>query len=300
MLRAAVVVLLVLGVAACTWAPDRADEAAAIEAELWLMPGVFDAHVFHSNNITQGVRFEVTVDMPTASDQQIADVAQRITELKGDDFVEYEQELTIRVTPDAGLIYGATVDPAQVAHDSAAIRSLEPEIIGVTLDRSDSIAAIEVYYTTAPWDELGVLQQVFGTEQLEIHLWNTKQPNHFRPTIEGQFPLTAEQYTRIREQAAALPGEPTVVTIEDGAITEMVLRLPDPATLYDDLAAMFVMLGAGPDQPLFLRYSAPGIEGYVEVGSCDNEPHGPEYQSGERHPDNPTVQRRLLDEFSTC
>ena len=121
-------ILLACVLSACG-TPDRKAEADRLERVIKTMPGVVDARVGFTNDSERGATLKLSVYLPDAPPQQIADVASRINRVRGDTFNAFEQTAEFLVTPNrqVRVTRGADLNPDSIAADarnhSAILRS---------------------------------------------------------------------------------------------------------------------------------------------------------------------------------
>ncbi len=97
-----------------------------LQAALLSMPGVSDAWVYHEESYAEGVIFNIAVDVPAATRQQLVDIADRIDTNRIGLISNYTQNVEFWVTPNrpVTLRRQAHFDPSQVADDaSSCVRS---------------------------------------------------------------------------------------------------------------------------------------------------------------------------------
>lgn len=301
-------VLVVGGLTACTGVADQTREAKQVEAEVRALPGVVEVSSYYVNNITHGVIFELTIRMGDATEEQIADVVRRLPEITGDDFEGHELPVTFSVVGGMLRYPGQLPAPEVVAEDARKLRLAGPRIdaLVVTLSRAADWMKVEVDRSPKPFEALGVVQEVFGADSGSVtlkHTFDEAVPDF----VDSTLPLTADQYRRIRAQVDSAPGLISQAAITDGALSELNVDVPDPATAYDELTALIGRIGASPQHPLVLRYSwadnpkrREGVLrffGSVEVGSCV---YRNDTGNDGMTPLAVDVEQRLRAEYSTC
>jgi hypothetical protein len=85
------VVVAAIGAGGCA-APDRSAQAERIRTAIQAMPGVDFVDPGYINDFENGATLKIQVGVSGATEQQIADVADRVRVLKGTDFSGYRQE----------------------------------------------------------------------------------------------------------------------------------------------------------------------------------------------------------------
>ena len=103
-IRVASAVALIAGVTAVApgcGSPGSLTQAANdLQSALLSMPGVADAWVYHEESYAEGVIFNIAVDVPAATRQQLVDIADRIDTNHIGLISNYTQNVEFWVTPD--------------------------------------------------------------------------------------------------------------------------------------------------------------------------------------------------------
>src|SRR3954464_1894895 len=88
------------------------------------MPGVADARLDFTDDAQRGATLKLSVNLPDASPQQIADVVARINKVRGDAYRSFDQTAEFWVTQGhrGRVTRGADLNPAGIAADAERIR----------------------------------------------------------------------------------------------------------------------------------------------------------------------------------
>lgn len=100
---AVVAVLLTWLLSACG-TTDRKVQADQLERAIKAMPGVTDARLDFTDDAQRGATLKVSVNLPDASPQQIADVVARVNTVRGDAYKSFDQTAEFWVTPGAACV----------------------------------------------------------------------------------------------------------------------------------------------------------------------------------------------------
>lgn len=135
---------MALVVTGCT--SDREDKALAIRERVAAMPGVSDVDLIYDNGVLEGTRLELSVDMETATVEQIGAVADEIDAARGDDFTEYDQRIELDVGDRVNLNAGAAL-PDDIATVAGLLRELDSRITAGQIElwaHSDGTSSVDV------------------------------------------------------------------------------------------------------------------------------------------------------------
>lgn len=295
---------LAVALAGCTGAPDREDEARDIRDRVAAMPGVTDADLVYDNDIWAGTRFELRVDMDTATDHQIGAVADEIDQLRGDAFDDFDQRAEINVARWTTLAGGDRL-PDDAARIAAQLRRLRADV------QADSIrygggtdgSSVQVDGATATSEVVDTVLRVF-TDPPPDTIEVASEPVADDPYWDVRSRMSIADKERIDGQLAALaPAQPGYVTVRDGRIVTLTMSVTSPAAAHQEIAHAVSVIGARPGQPVDLNWAAaapvgtkgPRWAGSAAIGGCDRGSH-----MGELLPDARALQERIRDEFGSC
>ncbi|MCZ8379600.1 hypothetical protein O6P37_12050 [Mycobacterium sp. CPCC 205372] len=296
--------VLTVGLAGCTGAPDREDAARDIRDRVAAMPGVTDADLVYDNDIWAGTRFELRVDMDTATDHQIGAVADEIDHLRGDEFDDFDQRAEINVARWTTLAGGDRL-PDDAARIAAQLRRLRADVqadgirfgggtdgSSVRVDGASATSGVVDtvlrLFTDPPPDTI----EVAPDEGIDAPFW----------AVRSRMSIADKQ--RIDGQLAALaPAQPGYVTVRDGRIVTLTMSVTSPAAAHQDISGAVRTLDARPGRSVHLNWAAQGAvgargprwAGSAEIGGCDHGSH-----MGELLPDAQALQQRIRDEFGSC
>lgn len=295
---------LAVGLAGCTGAPDREDEARAIRDRVAAMPGVTDADLTYDNDVLAGTRFELRVDMDTATDEQIGAVADEIDHARGGAFADFDQRAEINVARWTTLA-GSDRLPDDAAQIAAQLRRLRAEVQAESIDYFAAAegSSVRVYDATATGRVVDTVLRVF-TDPPPNTIEVASEPGSVDPSWAVRSRLSIADKQRIDGQLAALaPAQPGYVTVRDGRIVTLTMSVTSPAAAHQEIAHAVSVIGARPGQPVDLNWAAaapagikgPRWAGSAEIGGCDRGSH-----MGEPLPDAQALQERIRDEFGSC
>jgi len=308
-------IVLACALSACG-APDRKAEADQLERAIKTMPGVVDAQLGYTNDSEQGATLKVSVHMPDAPPQQIADVASRINKVRGDAFNTFEQTAEFSVTPSrqVRVTRGADLNPASIAADAEHIRRFSEAVDAAQMSISghepSTPAGLRVDEVKTPADDVfSAVRAAFG-DDAQINLDMLPAANVKMPLWSVSFPFSDDDQQRVNQQMAAMPVSIWSVTVGSyAAITSLNVGLHTLDTAYQDLVSVITTTGAGPAHALGLGWRLEGqsaftalqFKGMVDAGGCAYAT-----SEGEFHPelylttDALALQQRLRNQFDKC
>ncbi|OBB19723.1 hypothetical protein A5761_00850 [Mycolicibacterium setense] len=308
---AALFVALSVGVSGCTGAPDREKEALDIRDRIAAMPGVEDVDLIYDNGILEGTRFELKVDMPRASDQQVGAVAAQLDELRGDDFAKFNQRMEILVA-DRTSVSGSAGLPDDIDQVTGLLRRLGSDAPAGEIRWSGAAAPaaskLRILEAEKPGAAVDAVLRIFADRSpsdIEVSAADRVADPHWM--IVNRLSLADKQ--RIDGQlAAAAPADPGWIGVRDGRIERLTFSVPTPATAYEDVVRTIRVIEAGPAHPVSLlwhwaddpsRFNEPRWAGSAMIGKCDYV-NGDRTKSEPLVPDALALQQRIRDEFDTC
>ncbi|MDO3638046.1 hypothetical protein [Mycolicibacterium arseniciresistens] len=296
--------VLTIGLAGCTGAPDREDEARDIRDRVAAMPGVTDADLVYDNDVMAGTRFELRVDMDAATDDQIGAVADEMDHLRGDTFDDFDQRAEINVARWTTLAGGDHL-PDDAARIAAQLRRLRADVQAESIVYFAGTAgpSIKVNGATATGRVVDTVLQVF-TDPPPDTVEVASEPASDDPYWAVRSRMSIADKQRIDGQLAALaPAQPGYVTVRDGRIVTLTMSVTSPAAAHQEISGAVRVLDARPGRPVHLNWAAAGAAGArgprwagsAEIGGCDHGSH-----MGELLPDAQALQQRIRDEFGSC
>ncbi|MFD6793346.1 MULTISPECIES: hypothetical protein [Prauserella salsuginis group] len=286
----------------CTGLPDRDQEVERLETELGSMSGVDDVSTIYSNDFTAGARLTLELTVETASEDELANLARRINDLKQDHFEGYTQTTEFLVAPRTTASFGATPEPAQVAERAQQLRNVRAAVPGTEINWSRTELALRDSPTATT--SLAAVRSEFADERIQA----TVIARDDSPVWTVAFPFRLPDEKRIRDRLSGFHSEVSSVTVEDGALTALTVEVRSPRSAREELDAIIDATQPTPERPLMLDWHAPEPEdaprefsGAVHVAAC-NYPNS----AGEENPrDHYTaeaieLQRQLRAEYDTC
>lgn len=297
--------------AGCTGVPDREDEALAIRERVAAMAGVSDVDLIYDNGILEGTRFELSVDLDTATLEQIGAVADEIDTARGEDFADYGQRVTFSIDDRVSLNAGGPL-PGDTAAVAERLRELDSRITAGPIDlwvQSDGTSRVDIRDAQDSGTVVDIALELFATRplnRLEVHA-------PLGPATGASWWLrtwmTPKEKTAIDAQlSAAAPAVPRLVVVDGGGVVQLGVDIPSPQDAYPDIVRVIDALGAGPQRPMKLqwswtddpaRYGDLRWSGSATIGSCD-APDANTASDGDLLPDAVAFQQRIRDEFGGC
>lgn len=296
-------------VSACTGAPDRTAEAERLKSTVEAMPGVTDLSMSYHNDIVQGTILDLHVSMEDATEPQIADVATKINELRGNLFDEYDRTLKISVAQFASVSPGTEYDPIAVARTASLVRALHQQVqtriewYGTIVGDTSSL---KIFAAQAPGEALDAALRLLDGRRADIEVSPAEGTSLPYWSVSG--PLTPEGKQRIDHQLSALPGPASWVGVKDGFVTQLTLVIPSEATAYQDLVSTIKAVDGGPQHPIILRWVLAGDAatrdelrwaGIALIGACGYNKNDTTATKG-LTADAQLLQQRIRREFDTC
>jgi hypothetical protein len=248
--------------------------------------------------------------MEDATEQQIADVATKINELRGDLFDNYDRTLKISVAHWASVHPGDVYDPADVARTAGLVRALHTQVQAQDIQWYGTItkgtSSLKIYQAQAPGEALDAALRVLGGRRADIEVSPAERITAPYWMVSG--PLTAGVKQRIDRQLSAMPGPASWVGVKDGFITQLTMGIPSEATAYADLVAAIKAVEGGPQHPVILRWALtddpairdePRWAGMALIGTCGYHANDTT-ATANLAPHAQLLQQRIRREFDTC
>lgn len=308
---AALLVAAMVGLSGCTGAPDREQEASDIRNRIAAMPGVSEVDLTYDNGILEGTRFELTVDMAQATDQQVGAVAGELDQLRRKDFAKFDQSMKIIVAKWTSLSASSDL-PDDAEHVTGLVRRLRADVPAGEIrwfsGAAPDASQIEVRDAEDPGAAVDAILRIFADRPLnDIEVSPADRVGNAHWKIFTR--LSPLEKQRIDGQlAAAVPAHPGWISVRDGRVVHLTFGVPTRATAYDDIVRTIHAIEAGPEHPVSLtwrwngdraRFDEPRWAGSAMIGKC-------EYANGDRAkseslvPEALALQQRIRDEFDTC
>ncbi|BBZ75280.1 hypothetical protein MANY_06170 [Mycolicibacterium anyangense] len=285
-----------------------------LQAALLSMPGVSDAWVYHEESYAEGVIFNIAVDVPAATRQQLVDIADRIDTNRIGLISNYTQNVEFWVTPNrpVTLRRQAHFDPSQVADDAQQLRTLAAGSDGrIDWFRSEDGSAnqLSIEQGRGPGAALlDVVRQTAGQTGVTMSV-TPAAPSRQNPRLVVTFPFAADQQAAVAQLVNQVPVDVFGMRIDAGAVRAMEVMTHDPATAEQELTAVIDAGKAVSAKPMWLAWyyptfnGAPVYGGVVEVHDCSVQP-ATGVQNVAVHSDAAggvsTLQTRLQAKIDTC
>lgn len=317
-IRVASAVALIAGVTAVApgcGSPGSLTQAANdLQSALLSMPGVADAWVYHEESYAEGVIFNIAVDVPAATRQQLVDIADRIDTNHIGLISNYTQNVEFWVTPDrpVTLRRQAHFDPTQIADDAQQLRALAAGTDGrIDWFRSEDGSANQLSIDSGRGPGatlLDAVRQTAGRAGVTMSVSPTV-PSRQNPRLVVSYPFNADQQTAVTQLVNQVPVDVFGMRIDAGTVRAMEVMTPDPATAEKDLTAVIDASRAVAAKPMWLAWyyptftGAPAYGGVVELHDCSVQPAaGVQNVAAHVHTDArvDTLQARLQTAIDTC
>jgi hypothetical protein len=285
-----------------------------LQTALMSMPGVSDAWVDQDDSHAEGVTFNIAVDVPDATHDQIVDIADRIAAIRISPVTNYTQNVEFRVMPDKPVTISrqSHVDAGQIADDADRLRVIAAGADGrIDWFRSDDNAVNELAFNqshTPGADLLDVVRRTAGNTGLTMSV-SPSAPSRQTPRMITSFPLSAQGEKSIVQFLDTVPVDVFGVRIDTGGVRALQAMVPaDPAVAEKQLATVIDASKAVAERPMWLAWYVPtavgGVPvfgGVVEVGGC-SAPAAQIRQAAQRvnHQDAAPLQTHLQSRADTC
>lgn len=301
-------------------APDRGAEADELEQAIAAMPGVEDARVVYSNDVSSGTGISIDVDVESASAEDVEAVARSIAAAYDEDFEDYEQGVDFLV-PGGRVEYRPVededeveLDPDQVVEDVDRIRGLATalEVAG----NGDTTADLRwqrgfrgtELQTSVGGDPASVaaVRKAVADERVRVVLPD-REGTGAHWTID--FPFAQSDEASVRRTLARLAPQVREVGITDGHLARLVVDAPAPATARDVLDGLIQQVGASRSRPLMLEWDEDfgkggrerRFRGSVHVGGCGYGDNWGETEPEKFETDEAlALQRALRQAYDAC
>lgn len=296
----------------CTGLPDRQQEADRIEAELRATPGVEKVYTVYDNSYEAGSSYDLEITMSAAPENQIADVSQKLAQLKANDFAGYRQTTTFVVAPNMKVRENDTPDPAQLADRARTLRGIRTAVADSAAEWSADRLELHTADDTAM---LNAVRAQLGAKPLRVSVGppsgGTATPPTSMPYWDVDFPFDAAAEQRIRGQLASLPVRPRFVSVAGNQLSALDVGIANPETAYADLSAAITALRPSPPHPLYVSWhlndqsansAALKFAGSVDAAGCHyrTDTAGEQDPQAYYTPEALAIQKRLRAQFDTC
>ncbi|GAA1531431.1 hypothetical protein GCM10009691_04080 [Brevibacterium picturae] len=304
--------VMFFGLSGCVSRPDLSNRAEEIAEVIAGLPGVEEVDDYYQNGFTSGQSLTYKVKMvATATDAEIANVASTVDSEAGDQFDEYDRELTLN-TPEILVVLRGELDIDELRQRLLNMQSLNTSLTSERLtwkenDGSDRENELEIEEASQnPFSVLSAVRDQFGSEQMRVNFGSAHMLSW-----DVTFPYSVQAQNRLASALRPLPQELSNITIRHDQVTEVDVRLDDPGNAVNRLMAITDRVSSGTSAPWMFRWSAGqppagqgnlATGGTVSVGACDY------YEDGEREKDPAghmtqdaiDVQNQLRSKYDTC
>jgi len=247
------------GVIACGTA-DRSTQAQRIRTAIRAMPGVDSVDPGYINDFENGANLKIELGMSSATEQQIADAADRIRQLKGADFAGYRQEADFIVTDGAVVKRSAEIDPGEIAADAGVLRRLRAVVPDGSLEwsRDGTNSRLEMWDVNHPDDALTAARATLAGRADTIYI-PSAQPEA-EASWDATLPLNAEQQLAIIELRNGLPVIVYESEVRDGRISGLSVGLGAPPIAYHNAVTMIAALSPTRTRPVHVQWRLAGAQ----------------------------------------
>ncbi|MCI4010583.1 hypothetical protein [Brevibacterium sp. ZH18] len=269
---------LIIGLSGCIGRADLSDRADEIEAALSALPGVEKISGEYQNGFDSGRRLVYRVDMaPGATDGDLVNVAETLNSEAGDDFVNFERDLTLRL-PHISVALNGKPDIGQLRQQLPRLRSLTSALSAETLsweanndnDLDDSLTIRDS--DGDAFTVLSAVRDVFGSQQMRVNYGNSGTS-----AWEVEFPYSLQAQNTLAAALHSGTREMNKIEIDDDHVTFASARLTTEANATTKLTTLIDQINGGTSEPWRFTWLAeqPGGRqnnktpgGTVSVGAC--------------------------------
>ncbi len=277
------------------------------------MPGV-DSITAESSRAFAGTFLALSVAMKRASEQQVSDVAARITVVKGDHFTDYQQSTTFTIGDRADLMYGRKLYPEQVLEDVRKIRGIEAGLPAAKIyahrNPISGLFSIRVTSSEHIRAVVDATRSAIGSDSATLTADATA--DDAVPEWEIVFPYTPAQEQAVHDKLDHLPPDFAFeIEVKDGSVSKIWVVTPDRASTETRLRAVIAAVQPTTAHPLALGWTdgaggwvKPGgavssdFHGMVIVGGCYYKSVGEGGQTPTEEAD--ALESKLRTELDTC
>lgn len=285
-----------------------------LQTALMAMPGVTDAWVYHDESYTDGVTFNVAVDVPTATRSQLIAVADRISATRITTIANYTENIELWVTPGKPVTIRrqSNLDPVQMADDAERLRVIAADADGrIDWFRDEAGAVNQLSVTegqTPGADLLDAVRRNAGDTNLTLSV-SPASPSPRTPRMSVAFPLSTQRRTSVEHFLDSVPVDVFGVRIDNDGVRALQVMVPaDPAVAERELSTVIDASKAVAAGPMLLAWYVPStvggvplFGGVVQVGDCSASATQIQQTSRQTsHEETSTLQARLQAKIDTC
>lgn len=306
------VMVLFLGLSGCISRPDLSSRAEEIAEAIDGLPGVEEVDDYYQNGFTSGQSLTYKVKMEaTATDAETVNVASTVAREVGDQFDEYDRELTLS-TADIVMVLNGEPDVDELRQRLLRMRALNTSLTSGKLtwtenDDTDRDNELELQEASQnPFSVLSAIRDQFGPEQMRVSFGGAH-----RLSWDVTFPYSVQAQNRLASALRPLPQEMSSITIRHDQVTEVDSHLDDPVNAAIRLMAIIDRVSSATSAPWTFRWSAGqpptgqgnvATGGTVSVGACDyyEDSQREKDPAGHMTQDAIDVQNQLRSKYDTC
>ena len=312
------VLALFVGLSGCIGRPDLSNRAEEIAGVIAGLPGVDDIDDYYQDGFDSGRSLTYRVTMGAeATDAEVANVASTVNREVGDEFDDYDRELSL-TTADFSVDLNGEPDVDELRQRLLRLQALNASLtshapltsqmltwtVNDDTDRDNELVIQEA--TQDPFTVLSAVRDQFGTEQMSVTVsssdtavWNVA------------FPYSPQAQNRLASVLRPLPPEMEAIRIDQDRVTEVESDVDDPATAVTRLIAIIDRVSSVTSQPWIFRWSGGqpptgqtnlASGGMVSVGACEYHEDSPWEEDPAEHltQDAIEVQDQLRSKYDTC
>lgn len=281
---------LIVGMSGCIARTDLSARADEIEGALSALPRVEKLSGEYQNSFDSGRRLVYRVDMaPGATDGDLVNVAETLNGEAGDDFVDYERDLTLRL-PHTSVALNGKPDLDQLRQHLPRLRSLASTLNAQTLNweannDNDLDDSLTIWGTDGnAFTVLSAVRDVFGSQGMRVRLGNSGTAEW-----EVEFPYSLQAQNKLAAAFHSGTREMDKIKIDDDQVTFASAHLTDEANATTRLATLIDQINDGTSEPWSFTWLAEQPRGRqnnktaggtVSVGACTYDKNS----NGEREP----------------
>ena len=306
------VAALLAGLSGCISRPDLSNKAEEIAGVIAALPGVDDVDDYYQNGFTSGLSLTYRVTMAAgASDAEAVNVASTVNSEVGDEFDDYDRELTLTVD-DLSVVLKGEPDVDELSQRLVSLKNLNASLVSGVLtwkenddtDRDNELEIREV--SQDPFTVLSAVRDQFGTEQVRVKVSDAE-----KSALKVAFPYSEQAQNRLAAAIRLVNVEFDRIEISQDRVTDVEVHVDDTTNVATRLMTVIDAVNKSTSAPWDFRWSAgqPSARqdnlasgGRVSVGACTYYEDSPREKDPAKHltPEAIAVQDQLRSKYDTC